>query len=406
MPLDQALLKGLSADEPTYLFIAGNLTNFSLPINAFIRFQNLLHKFDGLQTLPKDIHLSLNTDEWDFLAGAPLTVNGRQKPVFSSASDTGLECAFDYSIWINNPNTPVSVQTTFALPPGAFSIHFGFSTPENGDPFRLLIVNESNPPVPLSLPLQWLNTNGENLAASLQLPLGQLLSGQFILPPGCEWRLQPFIRTKSADKAAYLYKDWPAQALPRPWHELEFATAKHLLQEQLAPLKAEPGELALKMKQQTEQAGLDRPLGKFLGISDENLASFADFAPKPGPEDFINYLNRLRKKSKIKGWPRIAEEETDMGAEFQQIYERWVEKFPEARSELVVGNASYFSVVWQKLKEIDQTRQEQQRANNEVDELQRLLSDVPSTLDKVAYVGLFIIDPPKPSLEMIRFQTP
>jgi hypothetical protein len=174
------------------------------------------------------------------------------------------------------------------------------------------------------------------------------------------------------------------------------------------PFKEKAAGLAKKLEQQKKQAGLDNPLGTYLGLTNENLASFYIFDRTASPDKFIEYLNSLKKNAGIKKWPLLSrdDDEADLAAKFQEIHDLCMEKNPEAQSKLTVGNTNYFSFVWQSLKEIEKTRQDKKLVQKKIDNLQKRLNAVPGTLDEVAYVGLFIIDPPKPGLEMIRFEGP
>jgi hypothetical protein len=411
-PPDPSQLNGLSGDEPTYVVVAGNLTNLEFPIDTISRLQNLLENFDRLDIRPGDIQMSVNTNEWDFRKGAQLTVNGMHDHVLSAANDTGLEIAIDYSTWKNNAKNPVAIHAAFPLPVSAFSVHFGFST--NGDPFRLLIVNESSPPAPLRLPVQWLRANSESVATSFRMPLGERLVGHFIPLGGWRWQLQPFVRTGGAAQTYYLYKDWPARDLPSPGRELDFAAAKRPLKMQLAALRETDRSLSLKSEDQLQNAGLDKPLGKLLGLTNRHLTSFSTWtnAP-PSPALFLSYLRHLKTNGikdhpEMKTWPALSKDDSDadLAEEFANLTVLWIGLFPAARSDLMVGNTNYFSSVWQRLKEIQRNRQDRRRIEDEMSILRQRLNAVPERLDNVAFVGLFIVDPPKPGLEVIRFEGP
>jgi hypothetical protein len=412
-PPDLTQLNCLSGDGPTYMFVMPYLMKFDLPIDSISRFQNLIQRFDKLDILPNGIRLSLSTNEWGFRHGWPMSVNGMQRHTLSAQTVSDLKCSFDYSDWLSKNTNAVVVQTTFAAPPQSFSVQFDFPPQHSGDPFRLLIVNENNPPVPLHFGMQWLRINSDSLAGSLRPPLSERLFSNFLLPDGRRLQLQPFIGTKG--KTHPLYKDWPAEDLPSLGDELDFAVARKRLSAQLTPLNERAKALGNNWKQQTEQAGLDKPLGEYLRLTNENLTSFSIWIKEtrtnaaPTPALFVRYLNDLKTKGARERpwmitWPVFAEEDTQLPAQFQQVYDSCINKFPAEQFHFMAGN--YFSAVWQNLKEIEKTRQEQQRARNEVDKLRKRLNDVPDTLEKVAYVGLFIIDPPKPDVEMIRFEGP
>ena len=72
----------------------------------------------------------------------------------------------------------------------------------------------------------------------------------------------------------------------------------------------------------------------------------------------------------------------------------------------MTGGTNYFSATWQNLKEMEKSRLERQRVQGDIGKIQERMRAVPDALDKTAYVGLFMIDPPKPGLEMIRFDGP
>ncbi len=406
--LDTNQLNGLSKNGPTYVFTVPNLINFNLPIDSIIRFQILTNKFDHMDIRPSDIQLSINTDQWDFTAGAPMTVQGRQKPVLSATNDTGLECSFDYSM------NPVMVNTAFSNPPRAFSVRFNFSTPNLGEPFRLLVVNETNPPEALHLSTQWLRTNCEGLVASLQAPLGEILKGHFYLPAKREWQLQPFIKNKGAQQAHYLYQGWPAEDQPPLGEELNFAAVKRPLNARLLSLMETNHGLSQKLEDQTKNAGLDKPVGKILGLTNEHLASFSSWTNvPPTPALFLSYLHHLKMSGakdhpEMKSWPNLSRDdsETDLADKFANLTVLWSDMVPAARPFLTNGHPNYFSGVWQKIKEIQKARQERRRVQEDIVKLRERLKAIPGTLDDVAYVGLFIIDPPKPALEMIRFEGP
>ena len=399
-PADLSPLDFLPGDAPTYVLTTGNLEAFNLPLDSISRFQNLIQRYDHLETRPKDIHLSLNTNRWDSQSQALMPVNGREAQELSAQTDSGFNCAFNYSGWISKSASAVGVVTSFTNQPGAFSVQFAFASPGDGDPFRLLIVNENKPPEPLRFSLRWLAAN--------QAPLAQRLSAGFVLLGGRRWQMQPFVGASGSRQTNYLYKDWPVEDLPSLGDELNFAAAKQRLAGRLPALNKKADGLARKMEQQLKQAGLDNPLGTLLGLTNANLASFATYAADPSPADFLSYLNRLKKQSAIAGWPRVAEDdaEADLAGKFGQVYDLCIDKNPEARASLMTGGTNYFSATWQNLKEMEKSRLERQRVQGDIGKIQERMRAVPDALDKTAYVGLFMIDPPKPGLEMIRFDGP
>ena len=172
-PLDVDQLQRLSGDGPTYIFATANLNTFTLSINSILQLQNLIQRFDMLEARPADIQLSINTDDWGFTAGAPLTVNSRETQALSAQSAAGQECTIDYSSWKIDNHNPVTIHASLPTSPNALSLHFGFASPSQGEPFRLLIVNENNSPAPIRLGRRWLKGGGDTLITSLQPPLEQ-----------------------------------------------------------------------------------------------------------------------------------------------------------------------------------------------------------------------------------------
>jgi hypothetical protein len=406
---DTTQLAWLSADEPTYIIPLSNPAAFELPITHLSRFQNLLHKFDQLETRPGDIQMSATIDQWDFRSGAPLTVNTwRAQTPLSAHSDSGLSCSFDYQNWKSDPQAPLLVRTSLTTPPAALAIRFGFSRPDAGEPFGLLIVNESNPPVPLRLGLNWLRGDEDSLMATIQPPLGERLLGNFLPMGDAHWRLLPYIPDAKGGQSHSLYKGWPTNDVPAPGGELDFAQVKVNLAAHEQSLKDRSASLAKKIALQTRLARFDLPLGADLHLATEKMASFSDYAPNPAPDDFLQYLNALKKRTRLASWPHFNEDddETDLAVKFQQLHDFWIAKVPEAREKLTAGNTNYFAAVWQSLKSIDKIRLEKNRVDDTMGKLQGRMKLVPVSLDKVAYVGLFLVDGSKPEVEVIRFQGP
>lgn len=402
--LDPAQLQGLSGDEPTYIFTAPNLIHFTLPISSISRFERLIQRFEQ-GPAPSDLHASVGVDEWDFTGGAASLSITRQDQTLSAKAADG-EYVFDYANWSGNPIDPIDVHTSFTSPPRSFSIEFGFGVSNHSDPFRLLIVNENNPPPPLRLSKRWLRPNGKGLVASLQEPLGQRIQGGFNLLGNRVWQLRPFVKSGDEHRPHYLYQNWPAPELPPPGDELDFAELKDRLAAQQLQLNNLVTKLDQLLAAQIQQADLDRPLGKWIAPTNENLQSFFTFASRLSltRPKFIKYLNALDDADGSRKWPVLKKDDDEgaLQAKFQTIYDWWSRQHHDA-----VGDTNYFAGVWDRLQSIEINVRQEQRAQNEFDKVQERLNAVPATLDEVAYVGLFILDPPWPTkLEMIRFDGP
>jgi hypothetical protein len=404
-PLDLRQLDGLWADGPTYLVLTSNMSSFPLPIRNNSPFQNLIHRYDSLNLLPSQIQLLLSTGQWDAGSDKPLPVNGRKGPQLTAGTDGNAQCLFDYSEWLARSDAPVYVQTSFGTPPAAISARFTFFSTNDGDPFRLLVINANDPPAPLIV------ARGFVQAGSLHPALAQRLSQ--IHPLGGEtWRLRPFVKTKDSASSRYLYEDWPPDETPPAEAELDFAEAKKRLIFQQGPLKKSAASLEQKLAK-WPKAGFDLPLGEALRSTNKQLISFADFAGSDcSATRFIEYLGQLKKDRAqaigLRGWPNFGDdtEPADLAEKFQRLFTLLTDKIPASARDLTVDNTNYFYAMWTNLTNMDAVSQKAGRVAEELKKLQYRLDSVPAGLDGTAYVGLFIVERQEvhPRVEMIRFQ--
>jgi hypothetical protein len=400
---DLKQLDCLMGDGPTYILAVPNLTNFSLPISSILPLGNLLKRYDKLEpgALPNDIQLTVGIDRWDFPPGAHLTVGGRKNWQFS-ASGSGLVCVFDYADWLAGKDGSLAVQANFDRVPAAFSMHFGFSSTNNGDPFRLLIVNEHNPPPPLAFDTQFVHKDRQNFQDSLEVSLRRCLLANYELLAGRQWQLEPFIKRQSRP-AQSLYQDWRSEERPALGCELDFA---HLGQR----LRAHRQDLKQKLDDLIQFLG--RPLGQYLGATDNNLRNFLAFVPGHlTPGGFLEYLGALKNSTPEKSWMRQwhnrpdSDQQDEVADNLQELYELWSQKQPQDMAVLTVadksGTTNYFFASWRYLKD---NCHEIEATQDRLDYAQKRLVE----LDQVAYVGLLIVDrnQPAPGLEMIRFGGP
>jgi hypothetical protein len=394
-------LNWLAGGGPTYILPVANLTNFSLPMTSILPLGNLLPRYDKLEVgaLPNDIQLTVGIDRWDFPPGARLTVLATKDQKFS-ATGSGFGLVLDYAHWLEQKTAPLTAQTTFDSVPGAFSMHFGFASTNDGDPFRLLIVNEHNPPAPLSLPMQYVQKDRQNFQDSLEGSLRRCLLANFRLLADWQWQLQPFVRRKG-HSFDYLYKDWPADERPAYGQELDFA---HIEQR----LRAQRESSQNRLDNLTQPFG--RPLGKMLAETNDHLQSFRAFSPNhPTPSGFLDYLVELKKSASEKAWIKDWRNRTDsdqpqeLSGTLQELYDLWSQKQPQDQAQLTVTNKSgttnYFFDTWRHLKD---NSKEWEATQSALESAQKRLVD----LSEIAYIGLFIIDPNQPGggLEMIRFE--
>jgi hypothetical protein len=399
--LETGKLSCLAGDGPTYILAVANLNNFNLPVNSLSAFQNLLNRYNRQDpgALPGDIRLEANINQWDFPPGSPMMVGGRKSPQFS-ASLGATECVFDYSDWMDRHGDSLAVTANFTSETRSFAIHFGFSSPTNGDPFRLLIINENRPPSPLPLSKQLLRYGGQDLNASLTAPMRECLLTNFVLLSGRQWQLLPYFQHKP-HPAEYLYKDWPVEDKPAFGSELNFSLFNQRL-------RAKKEDFQNRLNNLSQPLG--RPLGKMLGATNDNLKSFRTFSPShPTPSGFLDYLGELKKSAPEKSWIKDWHNRTDfdqppeVAGNLQELYDLWSQKQPSDQGELTVTNknvtTNYFFETWRRLQE---NSKEWELAQAGLESAQKRLEE----LKEIAYVGLFIIDPNQPGrgLEMIRFE--
>jgi hypothetical protein len=390
-------LECLAGDGPTYVLMVPNLTNFVLPIDSISPFQNLLHRYDKWEpgALPNDIRLEVAADRWAFSAGSRMEVEGRTAPRFA-ASLGAASCVFDYSDWLDGKGSSLAVQDNFGNVTQAFSMHFGFFSPSNGDPFRLLIVNENHPPAPLHLSRELVQNNRQDVGAALAGPVRDCLLPNFKLLAGRQWQLQPYLQPK-AGPAQYLYKGWPPGSVPVFGCELDFTNIAQRLQAQRQDLK-------------NRIENLSQPLGlrlaNLLEMTNANLDSFRAFSRGDLTRSrFLDYLKELKNAAPTNSWIRKwhdrfdSDQPDEVSDKLQRLFELWIDQRPQDQARLTATNASgltnYFFSAWQSLGEAESLQEQlghvQTRLNN---------------LEHVAYVGLFIVDrrQPGPGVEMIRFE--
>jgi hypothetical protein len=384
---DAMQIARLEGDGPTYVLVVPHLGHFTMSIDQNIRFQRLLTNYFNLSTIHTDIQLNANTEQWTFpQPDERMEVDAPEDFKFS-ATGNGLSCVFYCNDWWSGRANSLTAQVTLDSAVRAFSLRFAST---NDDPFRLLIVNEKNPPAPLYLTAQCLQNNAQDLLGSLR--------SAFHFSEGRRLRLEPLTSPEShPDQCECLYKDWPIQDRPQPALELDFAKARRPLGEHQENLNKKLSSLIVP---------LTLPLGSMVRSSNADLESFWAYSPTNLTQGrFLAYLGELKKSSPekwLKKWhsPSDSEQTDEIPANLQDLYTLWSEKLPQDKPRLTVTNASgptnYFFQTWTHLKEIGV--------------LQSQLAVVQKRLFEVdhAYVGLCIVGPDQagPGLEMIRFEGP
>jgi hypothetical protein len=381
-------LDGLAGDWPTYLVTVPNLSRFSVPIESNLRIKRLLTNYFNIYTLHTNIHLTVNTNQWDFQRReTQMAVDAPTKDFKFSASGGGLVFSLDCQDWWLQGANSLTANVTMDSSARALSLQFSSTT---DDPFRLLMVSENNPPEPLHLVKEFVHNDFQGLLAKLK--------GSFIFLDGRQLRYQLLTKTAS-QPAQYLYKNWPANDVPASGHELDFAVARQHLQ-------AHQKQCEKRQERLVEFLGL--PLGQFLGSTNSKLESFPVFAHQELTQrKFAEYLTNLRNPAPpnspwIINWPKVSDSDApdEAAAKFAKIYDLWSKNSPQDESKLTLifnkAETNYFFAAWQCLQETEFLQDQLDQLKKRFDELDR------------AYVALCVVDPKqsKPGLEMIRFEGP
>ena len=155
------------------------------------------------------------------------------------------------------------------------------------------------------------------------------------------------------------------------------------------------------MEQLTNAA--DYPLGKDLVGLPERLDSLPRWSTNAPPTQalFLRYLGELQNAGAVRyPWitnysiPVPEDDVNDRGYKFQIFYQCWKTNVPSSQTNPVFSK-NYFYDTWLKLGDFENDWQELRRLQmNSVEDLLRL---IPDSLDKTAYVGLFIVDPKQPA---------
>jgi hypothetical protein len=130
---------------------------------------------------------------------------------------------------------------------------------------------------------------------------------------------------------------------------------------------------------------------------------------------FLSYLHELQKGASssnawFKEWliPVMSDDSAAMARKLQPLDALWINNVTSATNNPIFEAGTYFTDTWRLLNELEKLRKQRQSLQAEIESVQERLKRVPDSLDKTAYVGLFIVDPKQPrrGLEMIRFDGP
>ena len=293
----------------------------------------------------------------------------------------------------------------------------------NFQAFRLLVLNESDPPRRLDLDRHFLNLNATKLPDLLKEPLRGRL-GRFLPVSSARWQLRPRVGPKNG--TIDILENWPGDANRKPQlgDQINLASLKKPLEDELKDLTNRVAELDKEISTATNaiqpNVDLGLPLGMWFELTNADLVSFDDYF-KAGPRRnrspglYLDYLDQVTRQARpehswIRTWsaPRGPKEEL-IAPGLLALRELCVTNLPDNESASLTlegPTTSYFLAVWKNLKseEIERGgRREQESMNNKIDKLKSRLDMIPSRLDQIAALSLCVVGPNDKPLEMIRF---
>ncbi len=384
---DDSALDQFVAGGPTFIIVAKDASNVSVT-NSIKPLLRLLNRYKYLDTSPGNIMLEAASDQWINVQGEPMTVQGYKADSFRAAG-SGFSCTLGFDAYIASPPGPLKIEAAGIV--GSYFLHFQFKPAEtNCDPFRLVIISENNPPMPVRLPARYIRIDKDNHNAGLQDSVRASVERNFHLMGGRQWQLHPYVPAAGTN-SQYLYKDWPPDDVPAFGHELDYASVRENLRRQVDSLQG-------RFDQQCQPLGM--PLGKLLNETNGNLASYFAYASNEVTVAlYSNYLSAIKAAAPPdRAWLKKmradfdASQPDEVVSNLQKIYGAWSER----RSQSLAAT-NYLEAAWQIVADAGGLRAR-------MDDVKRRLAQ----LDKVSYIALGIVDPrqPKPGLEMIRFEGP
>ena len=422
---------------PTYLVVAPSLGSNVIPLMRLPPLEDVLEQLDKLRLLANNIEMSYDPNNWGLRIVVPMTLESAPSDhklsgqVRQDFKEYRLQepMVFDYSGLSNHKTNEPPVQLRAICGPlQAFSIAL---SPANKGPyfnaFRLLVVNESQPPRPLDLSTHFLNLNATKLPDLLKEPLrGRLGRFQRVSPTGWQWQLRPRIRSK--DGTMDLVENWPGDESrkPHPGDQVDLPSLKKPLEDELKVLTSQVAELDKKINEVTSaiQTNMDLslPLGLWLELTNADLESFDEYAKARSVRNrssslYLDYLDQIAKqaRSEIGSWSvRHGSREDVIVQRLGVLHERCVKRFKEhpehsALLTLQGSTPNYFLAVWENLKrqETDRAqRQEKKETLGRIGKLKTWLDLIPSRLDQLVALSLGVVGPNDKHLEMIRFSNP
>lgn len=428
-------------DVLTYLvvlpFFEANV--IPLPSGRIEPLEKMLRRCVNLDLGSRDIKMRFCRNNWALVLGLPMNIESTSDYKLSGQvgpdnKEYALErpIVFDYSGLSNHQTDapPIQMQVTCG-PLKAFSLLFSPVNKGKGfEEFRLLVVNEKDPPPRLELKRHFLNLSATKLDGLLKEPLRGRLLGHFLPVNSARWQLRPRVRPKTGSTDIDILDEWPGDKgrIPQLGDEVNLTGLKKPLEDELKDLTRKMAELDKKITEATNalqpNVDLSLPLGKWFGLeTNADLVSFKEYAkarqaPDPSPVLYLDYLDQLIRQarpqhSRILNWsapPRNAKED-EITKSLQDLHDRCVKLLKTAPAEQALltlqgPTSTYFLAVWKNLKQRETERawrKENEITKSKIEKLKTRLDMIPSQLDQIAALSLCVLGPNDEPLEMIRF---
>jgi hypothetical protein len=404
-------------DAPIFLVSAPSFEE-PIPLPPIEHLQDLLSRYDKLELFPANLQIYFNSGEWGFFTKYPVRVDPRGsgpecKLAARANPPTGAEVNFSFDLPRSADGSsgvqPIRLQAACSDPLKSFSLLFARARSADSktpfSPFRLLVVNQKNPPQSRPLPRGFLKPNARHAPQDLQAPLATSLN-QFHLPADLHWCLHPYVG--GGRLSGYLFRGWGPE---KPADDLDLKAAQASLNKSLEGLTNQINDVDNQITSQsssTQPLNLSVKLGHFLQLTNRELASIEAYTNHLTADGYLDYLDLLKKHSEHKWmheWTvhRGARDEVISG-DLNELYEHFKKHVPEHELEkLTVSGATtnYFLAEWKNLtveREINKLQRSKQEKQNKMIEMKDRLKDV-----RNAYLSLCLELGHDRWLEVIRF---
>ena len=419
----------------TYLVAVPILGNNEIPLGRLDLLEDVFEQLGKLRLYANNVEMRYGQNNWGLRIAPPMVVfcPSDLELLGQVPADGHLKEAQIHFKRLGSPSSQTnerSVQVQIITGPlQALSVLCQPAHAQtNFQAFRLLVVNESNPPKRFELNKHFLNLNTSRLPEILKDPLqARLRLFQPVIP--ARWQLRPRVRPKDGTTDIDILENWPGDENRKPQlgDHVNLASLKKALEDELKDLTNLVTELDKEISTATDanqpNVNLD-PLGTWFGLeTNADLVSFDEYvkarpASNPSPALYLEYLDKIAGQAQLKhpwigNWsaPRGPKEDI-IASGLLDLHGRCVKHFKKQDSAFLTKDSTtnYFLAVWKNLKQ-QETQQETERArlrekestNDKITKLKTRLDMIPSRLDQIAALSLCVVGPNDKPLEMIRF---